>query len=230
MNVEPLLNMTKNKTKAKNEVLKICQEIQAAGLVIGSSGNVSYRIEGTDMIAITPSSVDYSCINTDDILIINIEGDVIEGERNPSMEHPMHLAIYKQRTDVNAIVHTHSVFASALAVLGVPLPPIVEEFAIRLGGQIEVAKYGFQGSQELAQNVVAALGSRNGVLLANHGAVCCGPTLHDALNNAYLLERVAHIYLLASTIGKGKIRTIPPEALETQRQMFEVLKKMKHKG
>jgi len=222
--------MTGNKIEAKKEVLKICQEMQTAGLVIGSAGNASFRIKDTDMVAITPSSVDYSCINADDVLVINLKGDTIEGERNPSIEHPMHLAIYMERADLNAIVHTHSVFASTLAVLGVPLPPIVDEFVVRLGGQVEVAKYGFPGSQELAQNVIAALGPRNGVLLANHGAVCCGSTMYDALHNAYLLERVAHIYLLAKATGKGTLKTLPPDAIELQQQMFEVLKKMKRRG
>ncbi len=222
--------MTGNKIEARKEVLNVCQEMQTAGLVLGSAGNASFRIKDTDMVAITPSSVDYSCMNADDVLIINLKGVVIEGERNPSTENPMHLLIYMKRDDVNAIVHTHSIFASTMAVLGVPLPPIVDEFVVRLGGQVEVAKYGFPGSQELAQNAIDALGPRNGVLLANHGAVCCGPTMYDALHNAYLLERVAQIYLLAKATGKGTLKTLPPDAIELQQQMFEVIKKMKRRG
>ncbi|MFW9831957.1 MAG: class II aldolase/adducin family protein, partial [Candidatus Thorarchaeota archaeon] len=117
---------------------------------------------------------------------------------------------------------------SALAVLHVPLPPIVDEFVIRLGGQVEVAKYGFPGSQELANNVVEALGPRNAVFLANHGALCCGPSLDIALHNARLLERVAHIYLLAAAAGgKKNLTTIPQDAIDTQQQMFELLKGIK---
>lgn len=224
------INMTLDTKKdAKQQVLKTCQSMQSAELVIGSSGNASYRLEGTDHVAITPSSVDYSCMNADDVLIINMDGDVIEGDRNPSIEHPLHLAIYKARPDVNAIVHTHCIYGSALAVLREPLPPIVDEFVIRLGGQVEVAKYGMPGSEELAKNVVEALGPRNAVFLANHGALSCGPTLEIALHNSLLLERVAHIYLLASaaTGGKKKLSTIPPDAIETQEQMFQLMKRMK---
>lgn len=213
--------------EAKREVLDVCQEMQRVALVIGSSGNASFRIPDTDTIAITPSSVDYSCMNTNDVMIINLEGDIIDGDRNPSTEHPLHTAIYKARPDVNAIVHTHGIYASALAVLQEPLPPIIDEFVIKLGGQIEVAKYGLPGTEELATNVVEALGPRNGVLLANHGGVCVGPTMDVALHNALLLERVAQIYLLASAVDKKKISLLPTESIEMQQQMFEMMKRIK---
>jgi L-fuculose-phosphate aldolase len=218
-----------NTKDAKTQVLRTCQNMQSAKLVIGSSGNASYRIEGMDQVAITPSSVDYSCMNPEDIMIINMDGDIIEGDRNPSIEHPLHLAIYKARPDINGIVHTHCMYASAMAVLHEPLPPIVDEFVIRLGGQVEVAKYGMPGSEELARNVVEALGPRNAVFLANHGALSCGASIDIALHNALLLERVAHIYLLASAAASGKkqLFTIPPDAIKTQHQMFELMKRVK---
>lgn len=220
--------MTPDSTQdAKREVLEVCQEMQTAALVIGSSGNASFRIKDTDTVAITPSSVDYSCMCADDVMVINLAGEIVEGERNPSIEHPLHLAIYKARPDVNAIVHTHCIYASALAVLREPLPPIIDEFVIKLGGQVEVAEYGFPGSEDLAKNVVKALGPRNGVLLANHGAVCVGTTMETALHNALLLERVSHIYLLAASVNKKKITTIPLEAIETQQSMFEMMKRIK---
>ncbi len=225
------IEMTPEKIKeAKNKVLKTCQNMQNAELVIGSSGNASFRIVDTDNIAITPSSVDYSCMGAEDVMIINMAGDIVEGDRNPSIEYPLHLAIYKARPDVNAIVHTHCIYASAMAVLQKPLPPIVDEFVIRLGGQVEVAKYGMPGTEELAKNVVAALGPRNAVFLANHGALCCGPTLDIALHNSLLLERVAHIYLLASAAagGRMKLPILPFEAIKTQQEMFEFMKRMKN--
>ncbi len=213
--------------EAKREVLDVCQEMQRVALVIGSSGNASFRIPDSETIAITPSSVDYACMDTNDVMLINLEGDIIDGDRNPSTEHPLHTAIYKARPDVNAIVHTHGIYASALAVLQEPLPPIIDEFVIKLGGQIEVAKYGLPGSEELATNVVEALGPRNGVLLANHGGVCVGPTMDVALHNALLLERVAQIYLLASAVDKKKISLLPAESIEMQLQMFEMMKRIK---
>ncbi|MFX0167715.1 MAG: class II aldolase/adducin family protein [Candidatus Hodarchaeota archaeon] len=211
----------------KTIVLNACKEMQKVALVIGSSGNASQRIMGTDQVAITPSSVDYSCMCADDVMIINLEGEVLDGDRNPSIEYPLHTAIYKTRPDVNAIVHTHCIYASALAVLRQPIPPIIDEFVIKLGGQVEVAEYGLPGSHELADNVVKALGPRNAVLLANHGGVTVGSTMDSAFHNALLLERVAQIYLLARAVDSKKITSIPPEAVKTQQQLFEMMKRFK---
>jgi L-fuculose-phosphate aldolase len=222
--------MTSHSTQnAKSIVLNACQEMQKAALVIGSSGNASLRLAGSDQVAITPSSVDYSYMSADDVMILNLDGDVLEGELNPSIEHPLHLAIYKVRSDVNAIVHSHCIYASVLAVLRLPLPPIIDEFVRELGGQVEVADYGLTGSNDLAENVVKALGPRNAVLLANHGGVTVGSTMDNAMQNALLLERAAHIYLLAAAVDLKKITTLPPEAMETQVQMFEMMKRFKKK-
>jgi L-fuculose-phosphate aldolase len=220
--------MTSDSTQGvKREVFDVCQEMLKAALVIGSSGNASIRINNTDTIAITPSNVDYTCMDINDVMIINMLGEVVEGERNPSSEYPLHLAIYQARPDVNAIIHTHCVYATTMAILHEPLPPIVDEFVIRIGGQVEVAEYAFMGSEELARNVVEALGPRNAVFLANHGAVCVGQTLGDALYNALLIQRVSHMFLLAASVDKKKITKLPAESIETQQQMFEVMKRFK---
>ncbi len=220
--------MTPESTQdVKREVFDVCQEMLKAALVIGSSGNASIRISDSDTVAITPSNVEYTCMDVKDVMIINMDGEIVEGERNPSSEYPLHLAIYQARPDVNAIIHTHCVYASTMAVLREPLPPIVDEFVIRIGGQVEVAEYGFMGSEELASNAVEALGPRNAVFLANHGAVCVGPTLDAAFYNALLLQRVARIFLLAASVDKKKITMLPGESIETQQQMFELMKRLK---
>lgn len=193
---------------ARNLVFNCCQEMQKAALVIGSSGNISLRISGTDQIAITPSGIDYSCLSADEVIILDLEGKKLKGDCAPSMEHPMHRAIYAARPDVHAIVHTHSTYASALAVLRFPIPKIIDELVFQLGGQVEVADYAVPGSHELADNVVKALGPRNAVLLANHGGLAVGSTLEKAYQNALLLERAAHIYLLACAVDPKKIHTI----------------------
>ena len=214
---------------AKGEIVGICQSMVSAGLVIGTAGNVSQRIGDTGNVAITPSSKDYSCLDPNDIMVVNLDGEVLEGDRNPSIETPMHLAVYKARPDANAVIHTHSVYASTLAVLGVPLPPVIDEFVIRLGGQVEVAKYAMPGTEELARNAIEALGPRNGVLLANHGPLCCAGTLHDALHNVQLVERAAQIYVLGCAAGVGKVKPIPPEAQAEQQSMFEMFKRVKRR-
>jgi len=226
----PAKSASTNPTKlAKSEIVGICQSMVSAGLVIGTAGNVSQRISDTSNVAITPSSKDYSCLDPKDIMVVTLDGEVLEGDRNPSSETPMHLAVYKARPDVNAVIHTHSVYASALAVIGVPLPPVIDEFVIRLGGQVEVAKYAMPGTDELARNAVEALGPRNGVLLANHGPLCCAGSLHDALHNAELLERAARIYLVGCAAGVGKVKPIPEEAQTEQQSLFEMLKRVKRR-
>lgn len=214
---------------AKKQVLDICQEMQKTALVLGTSGNASLRIGDTGTIAISPSNVDYASMCANDVPIIDMEGQIIKGDRNPSIEYQLHISIYVARSDVNAIVHTHSLYASVLAVLRMPIPPIIDEFVRHLGGQIEVAEYGLPGSEKLAKNVVEALGPRNGVLMANHGALCCGATMDEALHNLLLLERVAHIYLLAAAADKKKISPLPPDAFEAQKATFEMNQRFKRR-
>jgi L-fuculose-phosphate aldolase len=200
-----------------------------AGLVIGSSGNASTRISDTDTVAITPSRVDYTVMEPKDVMIVNLEGEVVEGDRNPSSEYPMHLAVYNAREEVKAILHTHSIYASVLAVLGLPLPPVLDEFVKELGGQIEVAKFALSGSKELAANVFEALGPRDAVLIANHGALCCGYTLREAFHKALLLERASQIYLLAISANKGEPSRISDEAFKSQVAMYEMDKRFKRR-
>ena len=221
---------SETKSLARHQIVKICKEMLEAGLVIGSSGNASQRIMDTDTVAITPSHVDYTVLEPEDVMVVNLEGEVVDGDRNPSSECPMHLAIFKAREDIGAIIHTHSIYASALAVMGLPLPPIIDEFVVYLGGQVEVGKYGMPGGEELATNAVEALGPRNAALLANHGAICCAGTLRKAYHNALLLERVAQIYLLALSTNKGVPSQIPDEALSTQQGLFEMFKRMKRRS
>ncbi len=217
------------KSLARHQIVKICKEMLEAGLVIGSSGNASQRIGDTETVAITPSHVDYTVLEPIDVMVVDLEGEVVDGDRNPSSECPMHLAVYKAREDAGAIIHTHSIYASALAVLGLPLPPIIDEFVIYLGGQVEVGKYGMPGGEDLAKNAVEALGPRNAALLANHGAICCAATLRKAYHNALLLERVAQIYLLALSANKGDPTHIPEDAFTTQQQLFDMFKRMKRR-
>ncbi|MFX1474985.1 MAG: class II aldolase/adducin family protein [Promethearchaeota archaeon] len=220
---------SETKTLAKRQIVQICQQMLAANLVIGSSGNASIRIQDTDTIAITPSRVDYTVMELKDVMIINLKGEVVEGDRNPSSEYPMHLGIYKEREEVKAVLHTHSIYASVLAVLGLPLPPVLDEFVKDLGGQIEVAKFALSGSKELAANVLEALGPRDAVLLANHGALSCGSSLYEAFDKAVLLERAAQIYVLAISANKGEPSLISEEALVSQKAMFEMDKRFKRR-
>jgi L-ribulose-5-phosphate 4-epimerase len=202
-------------------VLATALKLVEKGLVLGKAGNVSQRLAGpggNDLLVITPTSRYYDSLTGDDMPIVDLDGRVVEGKLAPSSELKLHVAIYKARRDVGAVVHSHSVYASALAVAGVGIPAVLEEEVALLGGEIKVAKYGASGSEELARNAVRALGDRNAVILANHGAVGMGRTLREALDSCELIEKAAHVYLLA--LATGTVRPLPAEAVLSARRTF----------
>jgi L-fuculose-phosphate aldolase len=204
----------------KKELLETCVGMLDQDLVVGSSGNVSVR-EG-DHVVISPSSVHYEEMNLDDVVIIDMEGTTVEGHRNPSIERPMHLEIYRSRDDASAIVHTHSVYASAMAVLGESLPPIIDEVIPKTGGEVRVSEYAMPGTKDLGVNAVKALEDRSAALLANHGAVCIGKTLRGTLRLAVLLERACKIYMLAKQAGTP--RHLPEDVVEDEQELWEFMK------
>ena len=205
--------------KLKEELVKYAKLMAEKELVIGTSGNISVRVG--DNVAITPTSVDYSLMEPEDILLLDMDGEVVSGERNPSSEKKMHMEIYKKRENVKAIIHTHSKYASALASLEISIPAILDELVNFLGGEIETAKYSIPGSSDLAKNVIEALEDKNGVLLSHHGALACGKDLKTAFENALRLERISEIYVIANSIGKPK--SIPEESIEMEKDIFEMM-------
>jgi len=207
----------------KREVLKACRSIVAAGLVAGSSGNVSRRVEGPDgapLVVITPSRVPYNRLTADDILVTDFEGDPVEGEGVPSSETLVHLVAYSARPDVGAVIHTHSIYASALAVAGLEIPPLLDEQVVALGGAVPVAEYAMAGSQELADNACAALGEGNAVLLRNHGALGVGADLEEAAAVCELVERLAQVCVLAR--GLGTVTPLPEHVVEVEKRIFRM--------
>ncbi len=203
----------------KNKIVEYARLMEEKGFVVGTSGNISVR-DG-DVVAITPTSIDYHVMKPEDVVLVDLGGRLVEGERNPSSEVKMHLSIYNSRKDVRAVVHTHSRNASALAALGLSIPPILDETVNYFGGEIECTKYGMPGSSDLAKNVIEALGNRNGVLLSHHGALACGKDLKSAFENAERLERLAEIFIIASSIGKPE--SIPEESIDMEKDIFEMM-------
>ena len=189
------------------------------GLVVGTSGNVSARC-GDDSLAITASGTDYATMTMDDIVVVDFDGEPIVGEAIPSTEMLMHAAIYQQRPDVGAVMHTHSAYASGMAVAGVALPPLVDEIVIHLGGAIEVSEYAFPGTEELGERVVVALGERNAALIRNHGMVGVGKTPADAKRACEIVEHSARIYSIAKTVGVPQ--ELPAESVETEVELFRM--------
>ena len=204
-------------------VVQAAQQLLRLGLVAATSGNVSLRLEGDEkegLIAVTPASTDYETMTPEDIVVVDYDVDVIEGDAVPSSESLTHVAVYKARSDISAVIHTHSIYASVLAVAGVPLPPILDELVAYLGGPVEVAEYGFPSSEDLGEKAIQAMGERNAVFIRNHGVLAAGRDMPDALRACELVERAAQIYIQARALGS--VRTLPSEVVEAEVNIFRM--------
>ena len=181
-------------------VVQVALEMEAAGLVVGTAGNVSGR-RPDGSICLTPSSTPYRDITAEGLAVVDLDGTHLEGSGRPSTEKAMHLACYRSFPEVGGVVHCHPLHASMFAVAHRPVPPAVEEALIYVGGSIPVARYAMTGSDELADEVVLHLGDRSAVLMANHGMLCIGKDPNDALHTALVAEHTAHIVFGAQLLG-----------------------------
>ena len=186
----------------KQMIVEAGRKMYNTGLVAGTSGNISMRNpEKEDSFFITPSSMAYDQIQEHDIVEINSKGEpYIKGQR-PSSEWQMHVSVYKRFEKYNAIVHTHSTFATSFAVTHENIPLILIEMKPYLGGDLHVAPYRPAGTKELGEVILPYLEDRNSCLLANHGTISCGETLEDAFMAAEYVEDAAKIYYYAKTSG-----------------------------
>jgi L-fuculose-phosphate aldolase len=195
--------------QARDDVVRTCREMAAAGLVVGTSGNVSIR--AGDLVAVSPSGVDYAELTPDLVGVHRLDSTPVQAPLRPTSEMPLHLGVYAA-TGAAAIVHTHSVAATALSTLADELPAIHYQVAM-FGGPVAVAAYATYGSQELARHVVAALRGRTACLMANHGAVTTGPDLGSALVGSRYLEWLCELYLRALAVGGSGPRLLPADEI-----------------
>jgi len=188
------------------------RRLRADGLVVGTSGNISVR--HGDLVASTPSGVDYEAVTPELVCVTDLAGHLVEGELTPTSELPMHLAIYRQ-TEHLAVVHTHSTAATAASTLVTELPSAHYLVAL-FGGPIRVSRYATYGTSELADNVIAALVDRSGCLMANHGTVTVADRLGKAFDLAVYLEWLCEVWLRATTVGAPNL--IADDEIERVRQ------------
>jgi L-fuculose-phosphate aldolase len=193
----------------RDDVVRVCQELASSGLVVGTSGNVSAR--AGDLVVVSPSGVDYAELTAGLIGVHRLDGTPVEAELRPTSEMPLHLGVYAA-TGAAAIVHTHSVAATALSTLTDQLPAIHYQVAM-FGGPLAVAPYATYGTEELARNVVAALRDRTACIMASHGAVTTGQDLKSALAGCRYLEWLCEVYLRALAAGPslGPPRLLPAD-------------------
>lgn len=186
------------------------------GSLRGTGGNVSMRVEGEEAMVITPSAARYQDLAEGDIFVVGFDLAVVEGNERlkPSVEAGMHSTVYRNRPDVNAIVHTHQLYGSVLAVLGQPIPALFDEVSFSLGSSVEVISYGLSGSADLVKNVEEKLSNHaNAYLIENHGILALGRDLEEALLHAELLEKTAQVYCLALSTGRT-VHTLPQPIVE----------------
>lgn len=185
----------------RRAVIDIAQRMTADGLVVGTSGNVSVRCG--DLIAVTPSGVDYDELIEPDVPLVDLDGEVVDGELRPTSELPMHLMAY-QRHDAGAVVHTHSLHATALSLLRDDVPAVHYQL-VDFGGRVRVAEYATYGTAELAESMSVALAGRTGCVLRNHGTVTIGKNLRQAYNRARQLEWLCQLWLTARQVGDPRL-------------------------
>jgi ribulose-5-phosphate 4-epimerase/fuculose-1-phosphate aldolase len=193
----------------KRQVLEYSQSLARKGYLVGTGGNLSVRIEGEEALAVTPSNFDYLAMSPQDICIVSWDQQPIEGERKPSVETGLHTAVYQNRPDVNAVIHTHQQYASVFALINQPIPALYDEQVRFLGRSVEIVPYGPSGTGLLKRQVASKLQNHcNAYILQNHGALCLGITAERAAFNVELLEKCALTYLLALCTEK-KVFRIP---------------------
>lgn len=191
--------------KERKQLIEYGQMMLDRNLTKGSGGNLSIFMRDENLMAITPSGIDYYQIQPEDIVIMDLDGHVVEGSRKPSSEHSMHSIFYKRRQDINGIVHFHSIYASVLACLRWELPPMHYLLPIAGGDNVRCADYATFGTEELAENAFEAMQDRYVVFLANHGLLSGAKDLPNAFNKAEEIEMVSEIYYRAKSIGEPKL-------------------------
>ena len=202
--------------KEREAIVAHGKKLLTNGLTTGSGGNISIFNREEGLVAISPSGLDYFETRVEDIVIVDLDGNIVEGDLRPSSEIGMHLIFYKNREDANAIVHTHSKYATAVSCMGWDLEAV--HYLVGFAGlDVKCAKYATYGSQELAENALEAIGNRNAVLLGNHGLIALGSDVERAFSTAEHLEFVSEIFCITKTLGEPNIIS--------DTQMEDVLKK-----
>jgi L-ribulose-5-phosphate 4-epimerase len=202
----------------RKELWRLHLELPRNNLVVWTGGNISARDRQTGHVVIKPSGVPYGELAPESMVVVDLEGKVVEGSLKPSSDTLAHVYIYRHRPDVNGIVHTHSTFATAFAALGRPIPACLTAMCDEFGGPIPCGDYGAAGGEEIGRAVLAAIGTSPAVLIRNHGLFAIGPTTRAALKAAIMAEDAARTVYHALLLGKPA--EIPPEEIERSHRRY----------
>lgn len=185
----------------RESLVKFARQMISTGLVRGTSGNISTREPGADEALVTPSGVDYDTMRPEDIVLVDLTGRPVFQGMKPSVDTPVHVAIYRARPDVGAVIHTHSPFAAAFSTIPRDIPPLVTESAGYVGGAVRVMEYVPPAAADTGDMVAKGLGSDRAVLLPNHGVIAVGENLKKAFGAAMAVEESAHVAYIALQLG-----------------------------
>ena len=206
----------------REEIVQYCRKLITSGLTRGTGGNISICDRSRGWMAISPSGMDYFTMVPEDVVVMDLNGHVVEGCRKPSVEHAMHTIFYTDREDVNAVVHDHAAACSTMAALHWPLPAVNYLVALAGGPCVPCAEYATFATPELAKVALEGMGKGYACFLAGHGFLSAAPSLSMAFNIAEECERCSDIYLRAKAVGEPV--AIPDE------KVYELLKMAKKYG
>src|SRR5688572_11497432 len=194
-------------TTTPEAVLAAAKRMLAEGLVEGTSGNISGRL-ADGLVCLSPSSVPYDTMTLDDLVVVDLDGAVVDGHRSPTTEKDLHLSTLRRYPELGSVIHAHAVYATMFALAHEPVPAVIEEVVVYLGGDVPCCDYKGTGTVDLGEEVASRLADRGAVLVANHGIVTCGPNPEKALHNAALVERTAKIVWGTRAMG-AQIHPLP---------------------
>ena len=189
----------------RNELVRLHEELPHHGLVTWTGGNISVRDPDSGLVAIKPSGVRYGELTAESMVVLDLDGTIVEGGLKPSSDTASHLYIYRHRSDVNGVVHTHSRYATAFAAVGRPIPVYLTAQADEFGGEIPCTGFALIGDEAIGAQVVEGIGRSSAVLLKNHGVFTIGPTAAAAVKAAVMVEDVAATVWLALQIGTPEV-------------------------
>jgi L-fuculose-phosphate aldolase len=189
----------------REQLVRFARQMITTGLVRGTSGNISTREPGAAQALVTPSGVDYDTMTPDAVVLVDLQGSPVHPGFKPSVDTPIHVAIYRARPDVGAVIHTHSPYAAAFSTVGHEIPPLITESAGYVGGAVRMMHYVAPAQTDTGDDVAKGLGGARAVLLPNHGVVAVGENLKKAFAAAMAVEESAQVAFIALQLGKPQL-------------------------
>lgn len=202
----------------KEYVCRLNRDLLAHGLVAGTSGNVSARDPGTNLLVIKPSGVAFDQLTPDDMSVVDLQGNVVEGPHKPSVDTASHAYVYRHRDDIHGVVHTHSPFATSFALRGEAIPVLTTTHACLFGTDIPISGYAVIGEEEIGEQIMAHVGEGTSVLMRSHGVFTIGTDAARALRSALYTEECAEAAHLALT--RGPVEPLPTDVVAAARAWY----------